>query len=120
MNRRVAGVVALFALLLSYSGAVAAALCDFGMEMDSGAVVGQAAGSSHAMPMPAGAPSKTPSPTCPYSTPGSTAACIFSIALPGQVTTAVTFASVRSTFLPFRHQSHQLLLSHSLFHPPKA
>jgi hypothetical protein len=111
--------IALLALTVSYTEAAAAAVCDSAMAMKQ-STPAQAASGAAGMPMPDHAPSKSSDTNCPYSVPGSPTTCIFSIALPGTLLINAPAVLEHTASVVETASPYHILLTHSLFHPPKA
>ena len=112
-RRRIAGLIALCALVLSYSEALGAAACSMGMDMEMAADM--------PMPMPADeGDSDAPQPDCPLTIPGSPTNCIFSVAVLSTAPNKLVHAGIIPVVNTTAEQHYQLLLSHTAFHPPKA
>lgn len=111
--RRVAGVFAICALVLSYSEALTAASCSM------------AGAAASAMEMPASQPSHDggvhdSQPECPLAMPGSPFSCIFSAAIVPSAATLLTDLCGALAAQVSRTSHYRLLLADSAFHPPKA
>jgi hypothetical protein len=119
IRRRIAGLVAIVAFVLSYSEALTAAACTMGTQAASTQAMDMA------MPMPDSGDQQTPShdqqqPDCPLSLPGSASNCIFNAALTPERELIGATTAPQTVGFARAGGDYQLILAESPFHPPKA